>query len=139
MQNQIPNGLRTTFLIHFIWEAIFGLAGTLAPRLVGAIAGHPVHDLDVNMLLGVAALTFALASWFAYRALHWEQISILTAAESFFNLLGGLGGILIFFAPSLFGIESLPPVQLLISVILVLFGLAFAFFYNKVNGLRPPI
>lgn len=136
---QIPNGLRTTYLIHFIWEAIFGLAGTLAAKLVGQIAGHPVTDVDVNMLLGVAALTFALASWFAYRAKSWEQIGILTAAECFFNLVGGLGGIVAYFAPALFGISALPPVQLLVSVVLLLFGISFAYFYNQVNGLRSPI
>ncbi len=136
---QIPNGLRTIYLIHFIWEAIFGLAGTLAAKWVGQIAGHPVTDVDVNMLLGVAALTFALASWFAYRASRWEQISILTAAECFFNLIGGLGGLLFFFAPSLFGSGPLPPVQLLVSVVLLLFGIAFTYFYNAVNGLRSPL
>lgn len=137
---KIPNGLRTTYLIHFIWEAIFGLAGTLAAKLVGDIAGHPVRDADVNMLLGVAALTFALASWFAYRASTWEQISILTAAECFFNLVGGIGGILAFFAPTLLGIPSpLPPVQLLVSAVLLLFGIAFMYYYNQVNGLRSPL
>lgn len=139
MSSQIPNGLRTTYLIHFIWEAIFGIAGTLAAKLVGQIAGHPVTDVDVNMLLGVAALTFALASWFAYRAKSWEQISILTAAESFFNVVGGIGGIIAFFAPSLFGISALPPVQLLVSVVLLLFGAAFTFFYNRVNGFNSPV
>lgn len=136
---QIPNGLRTTYLIHFIWEAIFGIAGTVAAKVVGQIAGHPVTDVDVNMLLGVAALTFALASWFAYRAKSWEQISILTAAESFFNVVGGLGGIVAFFAPSLLGVSALPPVQLLVSVVLLLFGVAFTFFYNKVNGWKSPV
>lgn len=140
MQTKIPNGLRTTYLIHFIWELIFGIAGTLAAKLVGQIAGHTVRDLDVNMLLGVAALTFALASWFAYRAARWEQISILTAVESFFNLIGGLGGIFYFFAgSSLLGAEPAAPVQLLVSVVLTLFGIAFAYYYNSVNGLRSPL
>lgn len=138
MATQIPNGLRTTYLIHFIWALIFGLAGTLAAKLVGQIAGHPVTDVDVNMLMGVAALTFALASWFAYRAKSWEQISILTAAECFFNLVGGIGGIIAFFAPSLLGIPALPPVQLLVSVILLLLGIAFGYYYNKVNGIQVP-
>lgn len=136
---QIPSGLRTTYLIHFIWETIFGLAGTLAAKLVGQIAGHPVTDVDVNMLLGVAALTFAIASWFAYRAARWEQISILTAVECFFNLVGGLGGIVAYFVPAVFGILPLPPVQLLVSVVLLLFGIAFAYYYNSVSGLRLPV
>lgn len=138
MNTTIPQGLRTTYLIHFVWELIFGLAGTLAAKLVGDIAGHPVTDVDVNMLLGVAALTFAMGSWFAYRAARWDQISILTAMEVFFNLVAGLGGVIAFFAPSLLGINSLPPVQLLISVILLLFGAAFAYFYLQMNGAKQP-
>lgn len=139
MPNQISSGLRTIYLIHFIWALIFGLAGTFAARLVGDIAGHPVHDLDVNMLLGVAALTFALTSWFAYRATHWEQISILTAGECLFNLVGGLGGIVFYFAPSLLGIPQLPPVQLFVSIVLLLLGISFTYFYNHVNGFKSPV
>jgi hypothetical protein len=137
--NSIPQGLRTTYLIHFIWELIFGLAGTLAAKTVGEIAGHPVRDVDVNALLGVAALTFALGSWYAYRAMSWEQISILTVMECFFNLIGGIGGVIAYLAPSLFGIAQLPPVQLLVSVVLMLFGIAFSYFYLTVNRVRAPL
>jgi len=136
---QIPNGLRTTYLIHFIWELIFGLAGTLAAKLVGDIAGYPVTDPVLSGLLGLAALTFALASWFAYRAARWEQISILTAAECFFNLVGGIFGIIAFLVPSLVGLQSIPPVQLLVSVVLLLFGIFFTYFYNNVNGFKSPL
>ncbi len=138
MQTKIPNGLRTIYLIHFIWELIFGLAGTLAAKLVGDIAGYPVTDPVLSGLLGLAALAFALASWFAYRATSWEQISILTAAESFFNLVGGIGGVILSFTPSVIGLKSIPPVQLLVSVVLTLFGIAFVYFYNSVNGMRSP-
>ncbi len=138
MNTPIPQGLRITYLIHFVWELIFGVAGTLAAKLVGDIAGHPVTDVDINMLLGVAALTFAIGSYFAYRATRWDQISILTAMEIFFNLVGGIGGVIVFFVPSLLGINSLPPVQLLVSVILILFGSAFAYFYLQVNGAKQP-
>src|SRR4029079_8306636 len=131
-------GLRTTYLVHFVWELIFGLAGTLAAKLVGDIAGHAVRDVDVNMLLGVSALTFALGSWFAYRASHWDQISILTAMEIFFNLVGGIGGIIVYFVPSILGVESLPPVQLVVSIVLLLFGAAFSYFYLQVNGAKQP-
>jgi len=136
---QIPNGLGTTYLIHFIWELIFGLAGTLAAKLVGDIAGYPVTDPVLSSLLGLAALTFALASWFAYRASRWEQISILTAAECFFNLVGGVFGIIVFFIPSIIGVQSIPPVQLLVSVVLLLFGISFTYFYNQVNGFKSPL
>lgn len=138
MNTTIPQGLRTTYLGHFVFALIFGLAGTLAARMVGDIAGHPVRDVDVNMLMGVASLTFALGSWFAYRAARWEQISIVTAMEMFFNLVGGIGGILAYFVPSIFGLDSLPPVQLLVAVVMLLFGAAFGYFYLQVNGAKQP-
>ncbi len=139
MNNTIPQGLRTTYLVHFVWELIFGLAGTLAAKFVGDIAGHPVRDVDVNMLLGVVALTFALGSWYAARAARWEQISLFTAMLIFANLVGGIGGVIAYFVPSLLGVESLPPVQLLVSVVLVLFGSAFTYFYLQVNGAKQPL
>ncbi len=37
MRSEIPQALRLTYLIHFVWELFFGLAGTLAPRLVGEL------------------------------------------------------------------------------------------------------
>ena len=139
MQSAIPQGLRTTYLIHFVWELIFGLAGTLAAKFVGDLASHPVHDPDVNALLGVAALALALGSWFAYRAPKWEQISILTAVECFFNLVGGIAGVVAYFVPSILGVTALPAVLLLVSVVLTLFGLAFTYFYTSVQGWRPPL
>src|SRR5438309_11477400 len=102
MHTEVPQGLRTTLLLDFIYALVFGLAGTLAPRLVGDIAGHPVRDVDVNMLMGVASLTFAVGYWYAYRATRWEQISILIAMNIFFGLVSGIGGLLAYFVPALF-------------------------------------
>jgi hypothetical protein len=59
--------------------------------------------------------------------------------ECFFNLIGGIGGVIAYLAPSLFGIAQLPPVQLLVSVVLMLFGIAFSYFYLTVNRVRAPL
>jgi hypothetical protein len=127
---EIPQGLRITYLASFVFTLIFGLAGTFAAKLVGDIAGHPVRDVDVNVMLGVASLAFALGSWLAYRATTWEQISILTTMLTFCNLFGGVFGIIGYFSPSIFGLsEPYPPVQLLVAVVLTAFGIAFAYFY----------
>ena len=138
MRTSIPNGLRTVFLINFIFAVIFGLSGTFAARLVGNIAGHPVRDVDVNMLMGLAALAFAIGSWFAYRATSWEQISIVTAMEGFFNLVGGIGGLVAYFVPSILGVDSLPPVQLVVAIVLTVLGIAFAYFYLQANRALQP-
>lgn len=138
MHTQIPNGLRTTYLVYFVFALIFGLAGTLAAKLVGDIAGHPVRDVDVNMLMGVASLALAIGAWFAYRAKRWEQISIFTAMLIFFTVVGGVGGLIAFFVPSVLGVDALPPVQLVVSIVLVIFGAAFTYFYLQINGAKQP-
>ena len=137
--SEIPRGLRITYLIYFIYALVFGLAGTFAAKLVGDIAGHPVHDVDVNALMGVASLTFALGAWFALRATRWEQISVLTAMLCFFCAVAGVGGLLAYFVPGLFGISALPPVQLLVSTVFLLLGIAFNYFYFVVKGARAPL
>ena len=139
MRTEIPQGLRVTYLINFVFALIFGLAGTFAAKLVGDIAGHPVHDPDVNGLLGVAALTFALGSWYAYRAESWEPIKLVTAMVTFFNLFGGVLGVVAYFFPSLLNTSSLPPVQLLVSVVLSLLGISFAYFYMNMQARRVPV
>lgn len=136
---EIPKGLRTTYLINFIFASVFGLAGTFAAKLVGNIAGHPVHDADVNVLMGLAALTLAIGSWFALRATRWEQISVLTLMQCYFGLAGGIGGLLAYFAPGLFGLDPLPPVQLLVAIIFLALGLAFSYFYFIVKHARSPL
>jgi hypothetical protein len=136
---EIPKGLRTTYLINFIFALVFGLAGTFAAKLVGSIAGHAVRDADVNALLGVAALTLAIGSGFALRATRWEQISVLTLMQCYFCLAGGLGGLVAYFAPGLLGMDPLPPVQLLVAIILLALGLAFSYFYFMVKRARSPL
>lgn len=46
MRSDIPRGLRTLYLVHFVFVLIFGLAGTVAAKFVGDVAGHPVRDVN---------------------------------------------------------------------------------------------
>ncbi|HZQ10846.1 MAG TPA: hypothetical protein VFD70_29995 [Anaerolineae bacterium] len=138
MRQDIPQGLRTVYVINFIFTLIFGLAGTFAAGLVGSIANHPVRDIDVNYGLGAVTLGLALGSWFAYRAKRWDQISILTFIGAFANVLGGVGSLLLYFVPGAFGITQLPPVSLVVAVLYTLLGLGFLYFYLQINGARTP-
>jgi hypothetical protein len=71
------------------------------------------------------------------QGLRWGQISILTTMECLFNIQGGLGGLVVYFIPSL--IESwLSPVQLLVSVVLLLLGAGFTYCSISINGIRDP-
>lgn len=129
-RREIPQGLRIVFLANFVFTFIFGIAGTFLAKFVGDIANHQVRDVDVNVMLGVASLGFSIASWLAYKATTWEQINIVALMSTFVNLFGGIGGLIGFFVPSVFGItEPYPPVQLIVSLALTALGIAFAYFY----------
>jgi hypothetical protein len=139
MQTDISRGLRNTYLAQFVFTLIFGLAGTFAAGFVGDLAGHPVHDGDVNMGLGITTLALALGSSFAYRATRWDQISIFTAVCAFNGLVGGVLNVIIHFAPGLVNETSLPPVQLLVAVIVLALGIAFTYFYFATNKALSPL
>src|SRR5437870_4353871 len=97
----IPSWLRGTYLISFVLNGVFGLSGLFAARMVGNLAGHPVKEGDLNVLLGSVAFAFAIGSWFARRATRWEQISLATLVIALFTLVAGVAGVLIFLVPTL--------------------------------------
>jgi hypothetical protein len=139
MQSNIPQGLRTTYLAQFVFMLIFGLAGTFAASYVGNLAGHPVHDGDVNMGLGITALAFAIGSWYAYRATRWEQISLFSAVCAFNGLVGGALNIFAYFVPGFVNMSSIPPVQLLIALVILVFGISFTYYYFSTNKVLSPL
>jgi len=139
MQSTIPKGLRNTFLAQFVFTLIFGIAGTFAAGFVGDLAGHPVHDGDVNMGLGVTTLALALGSWFAYRATRWDQISLFTAVCAFNGLVGGLLNLFAHFVPGFVNETSLPPVHLLVAVIVLILGISFTYYYFSINKVLNPL
>jgi hypothetical protein len=59
--------------------------------------------------------------------------------ESLLGLASGIGGLVAYFAPAIIGTDRLPPVQLLVSIIFLLFGGAFTYFYGSVNGWKSPL
>jgi hypothetical protein len=136
--NAIPQGLRTTYLIAGIIQLILGLAGTFAAKLVGDIAGHQVHDFDVNFGLGVTTLGLAIAAFFAYRATRWHQITLLTFVNAFVGFVGGIGSLILYFAPGIVGAPPFPPVTLVVALLNTVLGGAFAYFYLQVNGGLAP-
>jgi hypothetical protein len=139
MDATIPKGLRNTYLAQFIFTLVFGIAGTFAASFVGNLAGHPVHDGDVNMGLGVTTLALALGSWFAFKATRWEQISLFTAVCAFNGLVGGVLNLFAYFVPGFVNMSSLPPVQLLVAVIVLLLGISFTYYYFNTNKALNPI
>ena len=72
MNTQLSQGLKTTFLVHFIAALIFGLGYLLIPVAVGKIYGMNVQEPETYRLLGAAMLGFGVSSWLAYKATNWE-------------------------------------------------------------------
>ena len=76
MNTQLSQGLKTTFLIHFIVALLFGLGFLLIPVAVGSIYGMNVQEPETYRLLGAAMVGFAASSWFAYQATNWESWNV---------------------------------------------------------------
>ncbi len=125
MEKQIASGLKTTFLLHLIVGALFGLAYLLIPEVYGNMVGWPVKDAFAFRLFGAALLGISATSWFAYKATTWESVKIVVQMEIIWTILGTLvvlGGIFM---------AGLPTIAWLNAVILAAFAVAFTYFYTK--------
>jgi len=120
---KISQGLRTTFLIHFIVALLFGLGFLFMPVLVGSWYGLNVQEPETYRLLGAAMLGFAVSSWFAYRATDWESVRIVVVMELVWTILGTL----VLLYALLFA--GFPALGWLNAVILGAFAIAFGRFY----------
>ena len=120
---KISQGLKTTFLIHFIVALLFGLGFLFMPVLVGSWYGLNVQEPDTYRLLGAVMLGFAVSSWFAYRATDWESVRIVVVMELVWTILGTL----VLLYALLFA--GFPALGWLNAVILGAFAIAFGRFY----------
>ena len=123
MKTQLSQGLKTTFLIHFIVALLFGLGFLLIPVAVGSIYGLNVQEPDIYRLLGAAMLGFAVSSWLAYKETNWESVRIVVVMELVWTLLGTL---VMLYALLIAGF---PVLGWLNAVILAAFAIAFGRFY----------
>lgn len=125
MDKPIASGLRTTFLIHLIAGALFGLAFLLIPEVYGNLIGWPVKDAFFTRMFGAALLSIVVTSWFGYKATTWASVKIVIQMEMVWTVLGTvltLGGIFMM---------GLPAIAWLNALILAAFFVAFAYFYTK--------
>ena len=125
MDEQIPYGLKITFLVHFVVAVVFGLIFLLIPEMFGGMMGAPIKDPPTMRLLGAALIAFAASSWFAYRETVWERVKIVVQMEIVWTILGVLA--------TLYGLvfEGLPAGDWMNVVILGAFAVAFIFFYSR--------
>ena len=125
MDEQIPYGLKITFLVHVVVAGIFGLVFLLIPEMFGSMMGAPIKEPSTFRLVGAALIAFAASSWFAYRETLWERVKIVVQMEIVWTILGVLA--------TLYGLvfEGLPVGDWMNVVILGAFAVAFIFFYSR--------
>jgi hypothetical protein len=124
MEKEVKQGLKVTFLVHFVVALIFGLVYLLIPQTYAAAIGWPEIDTDLARVLGAALLGFATSSILAYRETAWEKVIIVVRMEIVWTVLGALATIW----GLLFG--GLPAIAWLNAVLLAAFAVAFGVFYN---------
>ena len=120
---KLSQGLKTTFLIHFIVALLFGLSFLLIPIAVGNLYGLNVQEPDTYRLLGAAMLGFAVSSWLAYGATDWESVRIVVVMEMVWTVLGTL---VMLYALLIAGFPALGWIN---AVVLAAFAIAFGRFY----------
>jgi hypothetical protein len=123
VNTKLSQGLKTTFLIHFIVALLFGLGFLLIPNALGNLYGLSVQEPDIYRLLGGAMLGFAASSWLSYKATNWESVRIVVVMEIVWPILGTL----VMLYALLFA--GFPALGWLNAIILAAFAIAFGWFY----------
>lgn len=138
MDKPISSTLRTTFLVHWIFGGILGVALFLAPgrllTLLGwvdqwvqlpqsdqSIPGTTFVDAVVVRSLGAALLGLAFASFLGWRAGKWDSVALIVQTELVYCILGLLAlisGIFLMGRP-------MPAVGYVLMLILAVFTIAW--------------
>ena len=122
---KISSGLKTLFLVHFIFGLLFGLTNLFIPAMYMGWAGIQVQDQFPWRIIGAAILAFSASSWYCYKAAEWDKIKIVVIAEIAWTVLAalvGLYGILLAGQPAGFWVNV---------IIMAGFAAAFAYFYTR--------
>ena len=122
MEKQISNGLKCTFIFHFIVAIVFGLTYLLIPDTWATIVQWPLRETFPYRLLGAALLGFGVSSWLAFKNPLWESVKIVVIMEIVWC---GLGTVVMLWGMV---IQGLPAIGWLNTVLMVFFTVTFGFF-----------
>ena len=122
MEKKISNGLKYTFIFHFIVAIVFGLTYLLIPYQWATIVQWPLRETFPYRLLGAALLGFGVSSWLAFKNQLWESVKIVVVMEIVWC---GLGTVVM-----LWGMftQGLPSIGWLNTVLMAFFAVTFCFF-----------
>ena len=124
MKEEISKLLKLTFLIHFFVSVIFGLVFTVIIEIYAGLVAWPYLDPVTGRVLGAAFLGFAVASLLAWRETKWESVKIVVQMEIAWLVIGTA---VHFF--SIFTLSGLPFMIFVQTAILIVFLVAFTWFY----------
>ncbi len=125
MGRQVLPGLRTTFLIHVIVAAVFGLGWLLIPETIGGLFGVKTPEPFLWRMIGAATLAFGASSWWAWRETDFERVKIIVEMEMFWT---ALAAILYLYAV----VSGAYPISIGLGAILMAgFFFAFGYYYMK--------
>ena len=122
MEKKISNGLKYTFIFHFIVAIVFGLTYLLIPDTWATIVQWPLRETFPYRLLGAALLGFGVSSWLAFKNQLWESVKIVVIMEIVWCGLGTLVMLWVMFT------QELPAIGWLNTVLMVFFTVTFGFF-----------
>ncbi len=125
MNTKISSGLKTLFLVHFIFGLVFGLLDLLMPKEFFGLLNWQIKDPMPFRLVGAAVLGFAGGSWFCYKASTWEQVKNVVLMELIWPPLGALVSLWALLT------NEFPPAGWLNFAILAGFAIAFYIYYNQ--------
>ncbi len=121
--NNIPKGLKNTFLAHFILGLVMGIPFLLFPEGYAEMLNFTISEPMAYRLVGAAIVAFSISSWFAYRKLNWESVEILVLAEIAWTILGTI--------VTIWGVVSndFPAVAWINAIAMLGFAIAFSYFF----------
>jgi len=123
--DNIPNGLRTWFVIHFVADMLFGIPLLLFPRLLLPLLGWTTYDPLTSRLVGAALMGIGLesllgrnASAETFRAML--NLKIIWASSAIFGIVAAL-------------IEGAPPITWAFLGIFVIFWIVWVYYRVYLN------
>ena len=122
MEKKISNGLKYTFIFHFIVAIVFGLTYLLIPYQWATIVQWPLRETFPYRLLGAALLGFGVSSWLAFKNQLWESVKIVVVMEIVWC---GLGTVVMLWGMV---IKGLPAIGWLNTVMMAFFTVTFGYF-----------
>ena len=139
MDKPISSGLRTTFLVHWIFAGILGAALLLVPgrllSLLGwvpqmvplpqselSVPGTTFIDATMTRALGAALLALAFSSFLGWRAGKWGEVSLLVQTELVYCVLALLALITRLFLTT---DRPMPVIGYVMMLVLLAFAIAW--------------